>query len=181
MAHVQQLAKWARSRAESKPVDLDLSNIKGYTSIHEAFYKRLLNACRLSPDGPRSAPDTLFIAVPERLLSKITYLCMGNVRKASHGTDAGRPASITDDVAEWLRGFDHEGRNCHFVNLDSSDSDARIKSLLLCHGLSPIEDSICLLADIGRSYRVSPRSGFTDARHVGGYLLDKLQPVNSSV
>ena len=128
---------------------------RAYAAVHETFDKRLLHACRRVSDNPAGTPDGLFIALPERLLSKCAYLCLGKTRPPQQEPDDSKPTGITPEMEACLLEYDREGHGSLFANLDLSNRAGNLKHVLLCHALSPIEDSVLLLADIGRAHRVA--------------------------
>lgn len=158
MLDMYKLAEWARLRARSRKGDVrenDAKNPRMYASVTQPFPERLLDACKLVSDSPKVAPDVLFVALPERLLGKCAYLCLDGGKKARAEAHKDRPDGITEDMIETLIGYDLEGKEAAWINLETPDQVGHIKHVLLCHGLSPIEDSIGLLADIGRAARTS--------------------------
>ena len=157
MLNICKLAEWSRNRVRTRTQEVNPAelNTRAYAATHQPFHKRLLDACKLVSDSPKSVPEALFIALPERLLGKCAYLCMGKSRKPSGEALASRPEEITDGMIESLKEDDEEGQKAQFVNLESPDHLQHMKHVLICHGLSPIEDSVLLLADLGRAYRAS--------------------------
>lgn len=163
MLNMFKLAEWSRNRSRARSADVkgtEFENTRAYTTLNQPFYKRLLDACRFVSDSPKSVPDAIFIALPERLLGKCAYLCLGKSRKSSEEMTAERPPEITDSMVQCLKEHDEEGLKAQFINLETSEQLQHIKHVLICHGLSPIEDSILLLADLGRAYRTSWALGY---------------------
>lgn len=162
MLNLHRLAEWSRARARARSVDVKGTeeNTRAYTALNQPFYKRLLDACKLVSDSPKAVPDAIFLALPERLLGKCAYLCLGKTRKSSDDATADRPQEITDSMVQCLREHDEEGLKAQFINLENPEQLQHIKHVLICHGLSPIEDSILLLADLGRAYRTSWALGY---------------------
>lgn len=156
MIALRQLAEWARMRAKSRlkkrPTKMTRAS-RMFADVNQLFHERLLDACRRVADNPSGAPDVLFVALPERLLGKVAYLCMGDTRRATD--DSLMPDVISEEMLEGLRTYDELGMDTRFVHLDSPADMVRLKFVLLTHGLSPIGDSILLLADLGRAFRVS--------------------------
>ena len=113
-----------------------------------SFRFHLLEALRKNGDE-RSASNAvlakLYLAFPEKLLGKWCYLAFGVQREATHH-DAGIPAPH----AAWQHWYSH-GTDSRIANFAGAAPD----SVLLAHGLSAIEDSVLLLADIGRAFRAS--------------------------
>lgn len=157
MLNLKALAEWARDRARGRTEDLDGADMptRAYAALHQSFDKRLIDACRLVADGPKGVPATLFVALPERLLAKCAYLCLGKSRKPGRDAWDTKPEAVTQHMIDCLKSYDDEGRQAHFMNLDLPDRVEQLRHVLLCHGLTPIDDSILLLADIGRAHRVA--------------------------
>ncbi len=160
MLALRQLAEWARMRAKSrlkKPPSKVTRTSRMFADINQLFHERLLDACRRVADNPSGVPDVLFVALPDRLLGKVAYLCLGNTRRPTD--DSLMPDVITGDMLDCLRTYDEMGLETRFVNLESQATLERLKYVLICHGLSPIGDSVLLLADLGRGFRVSRALG----------------------
>ncbi|MBV8857613.1 MAG: hypothetical protein JOZ02_11830 [Acidobacteria bacterium] len=163
MLNMYKLAEWSRNRALARSVDVkgsEFENTRTYTALKQPFYKRLLDACKFVSDSPKAVPDAIFLALPERLLGKCAYLCLGKTRKSSDDVTADRPDELTDSMIQCLREHDEEGLKAQFINLETPEQLQHVKHVLICHGLSPIEDSILLLADLGRAYRTSWALGY---------------------
>jgi hypothetical protein len=158
MLNLYKLSEWARLRAKQRintTAGQAQNNARAFTATNQPFHKRLLDACQRVTDDPKSVPDALFIALPERLLGKIAYLCLGEKRGKSSQISGEKPDEITEETISCLNAYDSEGHEALFINLDTEEKLQHIKHILLCHGLSPIEDSILLLADLGRAFRAS--------------------------
>src|SRR5690606_35928152 len=95
--------------------------------------------------SPSPAPDTLFMAFPEKLLGKWHYLAHGPQRRPPVPT-----ASPAVDLDTW-RAWDGLGTKTKLVNFATTQP----KAVLLAHGLSAIDDSVLLLADLGRASRAA--------------------------
>ena len=151
MMPLREVTAWARNRASQK----DLTKVRGsktraFCTTNQPFHKRVLEACRRWRGMPEGLPDVAFLAVPERLLSRVGYLCLGPTRDEPSGTAIA--PDIHDNAAELLREYNEMVTD--FTHLDST-SFSSVNSVLLCHGLSPIGDSILLLAELGRGYRLA--------------------------
>jgi len=160
MLALRQLAEWARLRAKSrlkKPPKEMTRTSRMFADINQLFHERLLDACRRVADSPSGAPDVLFLALPERLLGKVAYMCLGDTRRPTD--DSLMPDVITKDMIECLRAYDRLGLETAFANLATPSVLDYLKYILVCHGLSPIGDSILLPAELGRSFRVSRALG----------------------
>ena len=160
MIKVHVVAEWARLRAGARLEKQSKSKGKAkgradkvFTSTKIPFYNQLLNACKLVGDDPSGLPAAVFVAAPERLLGKMAYLCLG--KKRDLGAPSDPPVEVSPSVVDCLTKYDEIGKEAHFANLSSPGDINRLKHVLVCHGLSPIGDSILLLADLGRAHRVS--------------------------
>lgn len=156
MLPLYDLAEWSRQRAkgrlQTRPEKVARAS-KMFADIHQLFHERLIDACKRVSDNPSGVPDILFVALPERLLGKTAYLCIGDVRQPLRsGT---KPPEIREETVACLRSYDEMGRQTSFANLESPGTLTHLKHVLICHGLSPIGDSILLLAELGRAYRLS--------------------------
>lgn len=159
MINFHTIAEWARTRANARLGGMrpaDKSNPRAWAAANQLFTQRLVDACQRVRDNPMAAPVGLFIALPERLLEKAAYLCLGperDERKSSATTEI--PSSVRPETAALLREYHKFGDDAMFFNMETASEFSSLKSVLLCHGLSPIGDSILLLADIGRGHRVA--------------------------
>lgn len=113
------------------------------------FPIHLLEALRRSRDErqkPSEAPAALFLAFPEKLLSKWYYLAFGPQRDHQ-----GKQAEVDDGMlATWKR-WDALGGEARISNYGRTTPHA----VFVAHGLSPIHDSTLLLADLGRAARAA--------------------------
>jgi hypothetical protein len=134
-------------QAAMRPEDRD--NPRAYAALHQPFHEQLLDACIRVKDDPKAAPKSLFVALPERLLGKI-----------AHVTARGRPARLPSETMDVLGRYNEVAKDCRFHNLESKESLQDIRSVLICHGLSPIGDSVALLAEIGRAFRAAWSTGW---------------------
>jgi hypothetical protein len=156
MINLFELASVAREMADRTQKSLrpsDRNNPRAYAALHQPFNDRLLDACIRVKDNPKGVPGALFIAFPERLMGKVAYI-RGDTRDVM-GQISTRDSHTSTDTSPLLRQYDELGKDCRFSNLTTIELFGGIKNILLCHGLSPIGDSIALLADIGRAYRGS--------------------------
>jgi hypothetical protein len=113
-----------------------------------SFRVHLFEALRRSGDernAPSSGPDSLYLAFPEKLLGKWYYLAYGPQRENKNRIDNDeKPEKVWE---EW-------NYLCNDTKINNLLRTTP-KSILLAHGLSAIDDSVFLLADIGRAYRIS--------------------------
>ena len=113
-----------------------------------SFRAHLLEALKRTGDERRSpspAPEALFLAFPEKLFAKWYYLAFGSQRDAREAVP--NPSS---DGNAW-RSWDNLGSVTKITNFAGTQP----RYVLLAHGLSAIDDSVLLLADIGRAYRAA--------------------------
>ena len=111
-----------------------------------SFRAHLFEALRRGGDerqSPSPAPEALFLAFPEKLLGKWSFLAFGEQRQARSDDGPREPAHHAWKV------WDALGVETRLKNFARTDPAA----VLLAHGLSAIDDSILLLADIGRAWR----------------------------
>jgi hypothetical protein len=100
--------------------------------------------------GGLTIPDILFVAFPEKLLEKWSYVAYGDQRSGDKDNKEGVHSDVHGFQTEWKQ-WATLGEKCSFRNLEKGIP----RKVLLTHGLSPIEDTTLLLADIGRGVRVS--------------------------
>ncbi|MBK8113876.1 MAG: hypothetical protein IPK44_04645 [Candidatus Accumulibacter sp.] len=113
-----------------------------------SFRAHLIDALRRGGDertSPSPAPDALFLAFPEKLLGKWHHLAYGTQRQSKEPTP-----TPSRDIDAW-RTWDAMGSKTRITNFIATQP----KAILLAHGLAAIEDSVLLLADIGRCSRAA--------------------------
>ncbi|WP_207433679.1 hypothetical protein [Sabulibacter ruber] len=91
----------------------------------------------------------LSVAFPEILFSKMYALGWSSSRKLHE--DVNHPELLY----KYFSSFSDNYKFIDLFNLNTKINDNIYSSLLLCHGLSPTSDTILLLADIGRTLRMS--------------------------
>jgi hypothetical protein len=157
MLNLYKVSEWTRQRAKQRINSSEQSqnNPRAFTATNQPFHKRLLDACQRVSDNPKFAPDALFIANPERLMGKTAYLCLGEKRNKSNKDVTESQNQVPPETVSSLNAYDSEGQETVFANLDTKERLQHVKHILICHGLSPIEDSVLLLADLGRAFRSS--------------------------
>lgn len=160
MINLYNLAKLSRLRASERIKDK--SRVKDqssrvYAVTSQPFDDRLIDACKRVADKPSVLKDVDFISLPERLIGKLVYLTIGKTRSEKVNPDIS--SVISENDITYLKTIDVEGQDAQYKNLDSSTVFNHIKQILICHGLSPIGDSILLLSDLGRCCRYSLLSG----------------------
>jgi hypothetical protein len=117
---------------------------------HRAFHEQLLDALRKfrgDASDSQAVPEGLLLAFPERLLSRWFYLAYGPLRERSGSAEPAKKDPIQQHWKHW----ETVGQSTRFRNLTLRPP----RTLLVAHGLSPIGDSILLLADLGRAARVA--------------------------
>ncbi len=158
LLHVFKIAEWARKRARNRIANVkksDADSPRMYSAINQTFHERLLDACKRVPDDPKGLPDIAFLACPERLLGKLSYLCLDKQKRSWETIRSERPEEVHDEMVHCLIEYENEEPYSAFSNLRTAEQFRFVKSILLGHGLSPIGDSILILADIGRAYRAA--------------------------
>jgi len=113
------------------------------------YWKRLVNACfeKMDDDAENdSRLQSLCVASPEFLFSGMYRLGYSNRKK---NTDA------PNLLSEYHKAFNGETRLNEPQKLMKSIESKTIDKALICHGLSSCDDTILLLADIGRSVRIA--------------------------
>ncbi len=150
------LASWASQNAR---IALERASRKSRNqagmqrSLMSPLDVQLMQACRKNGPGCLTGDwESLFLALPERILASLSFF----VRDVKSGE--GKPEQLpanTKDRLEALRTGDGDVR---FERLSASSLGAS-ERLLLCHGLSPVGDSVLLLADLGRAHRVASALG----------------------
>jgi len=129
---------------------------KIYSSNYTTFANRLVHSCKVQSDDPKGIDDEIFISHPERLFSKFSYLSVGDLRKSKtlkRFKDNGN--ELTDAQIELIKMYLKLNDDCEFSNLSTRSEIESISNVLIAHGLSPVSDSIALLADIGRATRTA--------------------------
>lgn len=128
-----------------------------YIQQGSSFRFHLIDALKKGGDernSPSPAPDALFLAFPEKLLGKWHYLAYGPQRQLKkEQTQNPTPSPIpspSKDLVAW-RTWDSLGAKTKITNFATTQP----RAVLLAHGLAAIEDSVLLLADIGRSSRAA--------------------------
>jgi hypothetical protein len=152
MLDLREAVKLARNRVTTRhqTAEAQKSGLPSSTAIVEqgsSFRVRLTDALRKGSGDerkrPSEAPTALFLACPEKLLAKWYYLAFGPQRAK---TAADRPTAPPD----W-REWDNLGEHCSFVNFGRR----KPRAVMVAHGLSAIDDSVLLLADLGRAFRAA--------------------------
>jgi hypothetical protein len=158
MISIHKLAAIANERQKAtvgKHVDApEWSKI--YSSSYTTFANRLLHACKVQADDPKGIDDEIFISHPERLFSKLSYLSVGDLRKSKNLIRFKEHDQALDDKQiEIVKMYLKLNDECEFSNLSVRSDVESISNILIAHGLSPVSDSIALLADIGRATRTA--------------------------
>jgi hypothetical protein len=127
--------------------------------INEAYFTRLGRATLgVSQNIPLTDKSlSLAVSFPEVLFSKMLALGWNPTREQKEHKE-GQPELLT----KYFNAFNDKYKLIDFNKLNERINNETFKSLLLCHGLSPTSDTILLLADIGRSLRMSNSIGITD-------------------
>jgi hypothetical protein len=150
MLSIYLLAEWAQRRAQTRIMREEKRGHKNDAMLEALavpISEQLLTATIKHGPGRLNADWlNLFLALPERLLSTLT-VPIGNLRRENDAPSAIEPS------IELLTKLQKGAVELTCANL-SETSASRVKNVLLCHGLSPTEDSLALLAELGRSMRL---------------------------
>ncbi|WP_417915016.1 hypothetical protein [Candidatus Electronema sp. JM] len=122
---------------------------------NEQYHERLTRSC-LGVDMKSELNDSLYalaVAIPEGLISKMYFLAWGDARKQKQ-TDA-TPNQLMKSYSEAFS-FSYKVRTKNLVDIIK---DGKIDKSLVCHGLSPESDTILVLAELGRSVRLTKALG----------------------
>lgn len=157
MLSLHHLARQCALDAERRKRSLDsqrksIDHAAALAALIAPFETRLVDACRQN----RVVTDELtFVALPDRLLARAGDLAGIGNNTAQQDFDYLSEEEFNS--YRQLTGFYHTlAKDVDFVNLDDPGSTEKCsRQLLMCHGLSPIGDSILLLAELGRVYRAS--------------------------
>ncbi|MBX9696444.1 MAG: hypothetical protein K2Z81_28915 [Cyanobacteria bacterium] len=124
-------------------------------SLQSPLDVQLMQACR--KNGPVCLTgdwESLFLALPERVLASLSFF----VRDVKSGK--GRPDELAASIGQTLEGLRKGDGDVRFERV-TAPSLSRFQRVLLCHGLSPVGDSILLLADLGRAHRAASAMGLS--------------------
>lgn len=138
-----------RLAAAARNVKSELTESAAIIQQGASFRAHLFEALRKGGDersSPSPAPKPLFLAFAEKLLGKMHHLAYGPQRQSK---DDATPLP-SNDIDAW-RSWDAAGSRAKITNFATTQP----KAVLLAHGLSAIEDSVLLLADIGRASRAA--------------------------
>ncbi len=162
MISLYELSEFAR-KSLYKTDDVDGPIPDDLVSKMHPFHEQILNALKEefkiethSSESNLNNP-LLFVALPEFLLTTISYII--NVANYKKGKDEELKnindtlkINIKKDHIGYLNSTLASDAQCH-LNIENTKG---IQGILMCHGLSPVkDDSVLLLADIGRLTRVS--------------------------
>jgi hypothetical protein len=128
---------------------VDLARL--HRRINETYFTRLTRACLLIAPSEELSDQcySMCVACPELLFSKMYYLGWGHGRKQKD-PDQEAPKLLKSYNALFSESTDVGSFHglLSFLKLEPSTSS------LICHGLSPISDTLLLLADVGRNIRI---------------------------
>ncbi|MGH1386306.1 hypothetical protein [Kordia sp.] len=125
---------------------------KKYISENLPYFARLIDACKSQKDKPNALHDIAFVSNPERFLSKISYMAIGDVRKKNN---TNLTKDFHENELEFLNSCAELVNDTEYSNLHNLDDINKIENVVMAHGLSPTSDSLALLMDIGRVFRFS--------------------------
>lgn len=167
MLNLHQIAEQCRLRAQDsinpkaeEKARKDGAGSRVFAAANKLFHERIMEACTRVSDSPTGIPDEVFIALPERLFGKIGYLACGKGR-GKKGDLRDEDQALEPSTRHLLSSYDKHALDSKINHLEAPATYNHIKQLLLCHGLSPIGDSLLLLADLGRVFRMSSLTGFS--------------------
>ena len=138
----------------SKGKKVDIARIK--RRQNELYHVRLTRAC-LGISQNSELNDSLYslaVALPEGLMSKMHFMGWGDARKQKK-LDSKPPEllkSYFNDFASFYNA-------ANAPRIIERIKNKEINKCLICHGLSPASDTILLLAELGRSIRLSKALG----------------------
>ena len=172
MLSLSGLCQWVKRRSDAAlgKAAGKAANVAGLLAAHAApGHVKLMQACNKNgPAGLTGDGQLLFIALPEKLLSSLGIF-VGNLR-----TLDDKPEAVTTNAVKSIEALRRDV-NADFLNVEDLSG---VSQVLVCHGLSPIGDSIALLADFGRALRVACVLGLP----VHNMLLDPdWQRINRSI
>src|SRR5689334_15284223 len=150
MLNLNQAAKLARDRINARLQSAagQKQGLPASVAIVQkgsSFRVHLFEALRRGEErkGPSTAPSRLFLAFPEKLLAKWYYLAFGEQRS--------KTAEHENVIPNEWRSWDSLGESAKLLNFPKFDP----KAVFIAHGLSAVDDSILLLADLGRTFRAA--------------------------
>ena len=158
MISIKKLSEISRERVATRLQEQQDSKNKNWQGMflaeNSTFNDRLINACH---KDSFDINELVLLALPEKLISKISYLAIGSLRNSQDISKRIKfSETLTDDEIKYLKDASLSDDDFVFSNLKGTKTKPiNIESILLCHGLSPIGDSIALIAEIGRLSRVS--------------------------
>lgn len=165
MLNLSSIIKQAEARFQNELEDADRSKGVDKARIerrnNETYFTRVTRACLPRPEN-YELTDTCYslcVAVPELLFSKMYYLGWGQGRKQK---DVEQDAPIL--MSEYREMFNDSTQLKDIKTLVDEIRKKSINYSLICHGLSPTADTLLLLADIGRSLRISYALGIMDVQ-----------------
>jgi hypothetical protein len=150
MLSIYWLAEWAQRRAQTRITRAEKRGAHNGAMVNALTvpHSEQLLAATIKNGPGRLDPDwiNMFLALPERLLSTLT-IPVGNLRRENDAPPALEPS------IDLLTHLQNGAIDLTCANLSEETPD-HIENVLLCHGLSPTEDSLVLLAELGRSMRL---------------------------
>ncbi len=145
-----------RKEVESAETAKGVDPARLHRRINETYFTRLTRACLLVAPNKELSDlcYSMCVACPELLFSKMYCLGWGQGGKQKN------PDQEAPNLLKSYNNFFGEDPDvASFHNLLSFLKTQSSVSSLICHGLSPISDTLLLLADIGRNMRISHAIG----------------------
>jgi hypothetical protein len=115
----------------------DKKDTRAFLALNQLFHVRLVDACKKAGDTPDFMDPAVFIALPERLMARTAHLCVDKSRRLGD-----LESTLTPSMLECLTSYAGEEKDAQFINFDSAVKTEAVRNVLLCHGLSPVGDSI---------------------------------------
>jgi hypothetical protein len=145
-----------RKEVENAEAAKGIDRARLHRRINETYFTRLTRACLLIAPNKELSDlcYSMCVACPELLFSKMYYLGWGQGRKQK-SPDQEAPNLLKS----YNNLFSEDTDVASFHDLLSFLKAQPSVSSLICHGLSPISDTLLLLADIGRNIRISHALG----------------------
>ena len=138
----------------SKGKKVDPARIK--RRKNELYHERLTRSC-LGLGQNSELNDSLYAlatAIPEGLMSKMYLMGWGNARNQKESRTT--PPEL---MKSYFENFADSYNAVKAPSIVEKIKNCEINKSLICHGLSPESDTILILAELGRSVRLSKALG----------------------
>ena len=123
---------------------------------NDAYFNILVRASLSITQGKEidAHLQSLCVAVPELFFKGMFKLGYGDTRDSMKNMK-GEKTKCPDLLCKYSNEFDQDSILKDSVKMIETIKEGKTNRILLCHGLSACDDTILLLADIGRSKRIS--------------------------